>query len=277
MKKMLVIGLSGQVGDALLPLLREQKIPLLALSRSERVDDPGLQWLRGSLEDMPSLSADIDCILSLGPLDAFAVWFADSGVEGVRVVALSSTGRVDKSRSIDPAERELATRLQAAEAQLFAAGARRDCATTVLRPTLIYGGSRDRSLSRLVDLGRRFGIIALPSDATGLRQPVHVADVADALRRCIDAPGTEGQAFDLPGAEALAFDVMVRRALASQAPRCRLIMLPASLWRLGLAAVSLFARAPFNEGQLARLRRDQLADAGPARRAFGYAPRPFDP
>ena len=277
MKRTLVIGLSGQVGDALLPLLRERDILLLALSRRERIGNAGLQWLRGSLEAMPPISADIDCILSLGPLDAFAAWFADSSVEGVRIVALSSTGRVDKSQSIEPAERELAARLQAAEAQLFAAGSRRDCAVTVLRPTLIYGGVRDRSLSRLVNLGRRFGIVVLPSDATGLRQPVHVADVADAVRRCIDAPGTEGQAFDLPGGETLAFDDMVRRALASQAPRCLLITLPASLWRLGLAAVSLFARAPINKGQLARLSLDQLADAAPARRAFGYRPRDFDP
>lgn len=277
MKHTLVIGLSGQVGEALLPLLREQAVPLLALSRSERVGDAGLQWLRGSLQAMPPLPAVIDCILSLGPLDAFAAWFADSSVERLRIVALSSTGRVDKSRSIDPAERDLAARLQAAEAQLFAAGSRRGCAVTVLRPTLIYGGGRDRSLSRLVDLGRRFGLVVLPSDARGLRQPVHVADVADAVRRCIDAAGTEGQAFDLPGGEALAFDVMVRRALASQAPRSRLIMLPALLWRLGLAAVSVFAREPISKGLLARLSLDQLADAAPARQAFAYTPRSFEP
>ena len=277
MKKILVIGLSGQVGDALLPLLREQDFQLLALSRCERIGDAGLQWLRGSLEAMPALPTGIDCILSLGPLDAFAAWFADCGLGHVRIVAVSSTGRVDKSRSVDPAERELAARLQTAEAHLFAAGARRDCVVTVLRPTLVYGGGRDRSLSQIIAFGRRFGIVALPSDATGLRQPVHVADVASALRRCIDAPGTEGQAFDLPGGETLSFDVMVRRALASQAPRCRLVMLPASLWRLGLAVILLFARAPLNQGQLARLSLDQLADAGPARRAFGYVPRGFAP
>ena len=79
MTRILVIGLSGQVGEALLPRLLERAIRVLALSRRERTPQPGVQWILGSLEAMPELPSDVTAILSLGPLDAFAAWMAGTG------------------------------------------------------------------------------------------------------------------------------------------------------------------------------------------------------
>jgi hypothetical protein len=70
---------------------------------------------------------------------------------------------------------------------------------------------------------------------------------------------------------------MVRRVLARQAPGCRLLLLPTAWFRLALRVAARLRRAPFNAGMLARLHDDQLADAEPARRAFGYQPRRFEP
>jgi nucleoside-diphosphate-sugar epimerase len=280
MAPILVIGLSGQVGEALLSRLLERGRPLLALSRQARPALPGLRWLTGSLEAMPALPADLDTVLSLGPLDAFAAWLtaAPAATPPIkRVIALGSTGRIDKQHSLDAGERELAQRLQTAEQLLFDAGHRRGIAVTVLRPTLLYGGGRDRTVSRLLAFARRWGFVVLPASATGLRQPVHVADVADAVLRCLDHPASAGQAYDLPGGETLAFDAMVRRVLERQAPACRLYLLPTACFRVALAIAALFTRAPFNRGMLARLHADQLADPAPARAAFGYSPRGFQP
>lgn len=277
MSRPLVIGLSGQVGEALLPRLLERASKVLALSRQARAQQPGVEWILGSLEAMPEIPTDVDSIVSLGPLDAFAAWFAAGGPTVSRVIALSSTGRTDKLHSLDAAERELAERLCAAEDSLFEAGARRGIGVTVLRPTLLYGNGRDLSLSRLIQLGRRWGFLPLPSTATGLRQPVHVADVADAVLRCLDAAQTSGQAYDLPGGEILAFDAMVRRTVARHAPGCRVVALPTVFFNLGLSLAALLRRAPANRGLLARLQSDQLADDSAAREAFDYRPRRFDP
>ena len=276
MKRILVIGLSGQVGEALLPGLLARGTPILALSRQTQAPLPGVSWLAGSLEAMPELPPDIDVVLSLGPLDAFAAWLATARPIP-RVIAIGSTGRVDKLHSPDPAERELAQRLAAAEERLFEVGARHGIAVTVLRPTLLYGNGRDRTLSRLLALGRRWGFLVLPAKATGLRQPVHVADVADAVLRCLESAQSSGQAFDLPGGETLPFNAMVRRMLERRAPGCRLLTLPGIVFKLLLSAAAMLGRAPVNRGLLVRLNRDQLADAGAARQAFGYCPRRFEP
>jgi nucleoside-diphosphate-sugar epimerase len=277
MSRILVLGLSGQLGDALSPRLRERERHVLAVSRQARVAQPGVEWLLGSLEAMPAIPPDVDCIISLGPLDAFVRWFATAELSVTRVVAIGSTGRSDKLDSLDPAERDLARRLGAAEGDLFSHGAGRAISVTILRPTLLYGLGRDQTVARLLNAARRFGFLVLPSSATGLRQPVHVADVADAVMRCLDTPTTSGRVYDLPGGETLRFDQMVQRTLERHAPGRPLLRIPAPLFSLGVHVAALLGRSPIERGVLSRLRADQLADATAAANDFGYRARRFDP
>lgn len=277
MSQVLVVGLSGQVGEALRPRLLARFGEIDAVSRAPRAAEPGVRWWLGSLAAMPAAAAGHEIILSVGPLDCFAEWFDVAAPGATRVVALGSTGRHDKLDSPDPAERALASRLAAAEARLFAAGLRQGAAVTILRPTLLYGAGRDRSLAALVAMARRWHCLPLPANARGLRQPVHVDDVAAAVLACLEAPVTAGRAYDLPGSEALPFDEMVRRVIVRHAPGTWMPRIPASLvgalawlWRRS-------GRDGAGPGALARLARDQTADAGPARADFGYAPGPFRP
>jgi nucleoside-diphosphate-sugar epimerase len=279
MSAVFVFGLSGQVGDSLAPRLLARFDRVDALTRYPREGLPGLAWLRGSLEQMPPGGAmGHDILISLGPLDAFAHWYADAHPAASRVIALGSTGLRDKATSSDPRERELARRLAESESSLFRTGRDTGAAVTVLRPTLLYGSGRDRSLTPLVALARRWRVLPLPSTARGLRQPVHVDDVAAAILACLDAPAALGadRAYDLPGGEVLPFDAMVRRTLERHAPHSRVLLLPAFLFR---ALVWMAARlgkdvAP---GSLSRLAADQSADVAPAEMAFGYRPGLFRP
>ncbi len=273
----LIIGLSGQVGDALRPLLAQLDAPVLALSRDAHDDDASIRWLRGSLQAMPDLPGSIDTVISLGPLDAFSDWFAQSAAHPLRVVALGSTGRMDKRASEDADERALAARLDAAEIRLFQAARAHGSELTVLRPTMLYGNGRDRSLTPLLQAARRWRLVPLPRGVLGLRQPVHVADVAAAVLACLEAPATAGQAFDLPGGEVLGFDAMLARALAVQVPGARVIRLPEPLFWLALRLAGRLGAGSAAAGAVSRLARDQTADPVPARLAFGWNPRRFVP
>lgn len=279
MSDVLVIGLSGQVGEALAARLISRFGDVDALSRYPRETMPGVNWLLGSLEHMPLEGAMAhDIVVSLGPLDAFAKWYCNARPAASRVIALGSTGLRDKSGSADPHERELAQRLADAEASLFEAGRHGGAAITVLRPTLLYGSGRDRSLTPLVALARRWHVLPLPLTAKGLRQPVHVEDVAAAVLGCLDAPAalTAGRAFDLPGGEVLAFDAMVRRSLQRHAPGARVLPLPGFAFRALAWLAARLGKGPA-PGSLSRLAADQTADATPAQLAFGYEPGPFRP
>jgi nucleoside-diphosphate-sugar epimerase len=279
MKRLLIFGLSGQVGSALLEHPSLSAFRITALSRRSQTNRDGLCWLSGSLQAMPELPPTIDAVLSLGPLDAFADWFDGSRLRSVRVIALGSSGVISKADSPDGQERALAVCLAHAEARLRQAAIERDSALTLLRPTLIYGHGQDRSLTPLIALARRWCFLPLPSGDGGLRQPVHAQDVAQAVLDCLDQPRTCGGTYDLPGGETLPMKVLIRRALDRYAPNTRLFSCPD--WTLALA-IKVVSSAPTLSpgwrsaaGFLARWHQDQLFDAGPAQRAFGYRPGPF--
>ena len=156
MRAALVFGASGQIGAPLLRRLGDAGWRVLAVSRSPRTGvylaagaELGLHWLRGDCAGVDGLPARVDAILSCGPLDHFARWYAASPVECARVVAFGSTSVAVKHDSGDAHERDLAMRLRAAEDLLFANARTRGTAATVLRPTLVYGSARDRTLSRI--------------------------------------------------------------------------------------------------------------------------------
>jgi nucleoside-diphosphate-sugar epimerase len=148
----------------------------------------------------------------------------------------------------------------------------------VLRPTLVYGSARDRNLSRIVQVAQRFGRIVLPRDATGLRQPVHAHDLADAAFRCIDIVATFGRTYALPGGETLSYRDMVARVLAAVQPPPRLHEVPSPVFNLLLALAHAAGFAlDFNEAAVARMRSDLVFDPADAQRDFGYAPRNVRP
>ncbi len=278
MKHALVFGGSGQIGLPLLQRLYAAGWRVTAISRHEQHDRPGLHWLQGDLGAMPELPARVDAIFSCGPLLKFARWYERSGIEASRVVAFGSTSAETKRGSADAEERRVAAELREGEALLFAAAQPRSDAATVLRPTLIYGAGRDQTLTRIAQLARRLRYFPLPRGANGLRQPVHVDDLADAAVAALTAPASFGQTYAVPGGETLSYREMVARTLACLHPPVRLVELPSPLFNLALLAAQATGRASgLGEAAVRRMRSDMAFDAGPAQRDFGYAPRAFRP
>jgi len=274
----LVFGGSGQIGERVLAGLLAAGWQVTAVSRASRAAAPGLVWRLGDLSGAWQEPASFDAVFSCGPLDHFARWYAASDVGAARVVAFGSTSVEVKGDSSEAAERDVARRLREAEATLFAAARERGAAATVLRPTLVYGAGRDATLSAIAALASRTGLFVLPSGADGLRQPVHVQDLADAALQVPRHPATAGRAYALGGGEVLGYAEMVRRVLAALHPRPRLLRVPAPLFRAALALAHAAGRLRgLNAAALARMREPLVFDLEPARRDFGYAPRGFNP
>lgn len=278
MRHALVFGATGQIGEPLVARLRADGWRVTAVSRQAQRDEPGLGWLRGEFAAMAALPASVDAIVSCGPLDAFSHWYARDGIDAARVIAFGSTSATVKQHSVDPDERDVAQRLRLAEDRLATAAAAREAKLTLLRPTLVYGAARDATLSRIARIAERMHAFPLPRRATGLRQPVHVADLANAAVDCIPATAAHDAAFDLPGGETLPYREMVRRVLRVLEPPARLVELPLPVFELAVKlAQSRGIAAGFGDAAIERMRRDLVFDASAARAAFGYAPRAFAP
>ena len=278
MKSALVFGASGQIGTPLLKLLKRGGWQAFAVSRGKQVDAPGLHWLRGDLDGVDGLPEAVDAIFSCGPLDQFARWHGETPLRAPRVVAFGSTSASSKHDSGDDGERDVARRLLGAEALLFSATEARGAAATVLRPTLVYGVGRDQTLSRIAALAQRWGRFVLPRRADGLRQPVHVDDLAEAAWAACQSTATHGRSYDVPGGETLEYRVMVRRVLACLQPAPPLLELPMPIFRTVLAMARMRGIAnDVTAEALQRMRQDLVFSGEPARRDFGYAPRMFRP
>ena len=277
MRNALVFGGSGQIGERLLQRLREDRWQVVAVSRDAQVDDASVRWLRGDLSRVERLPGTVDAIFSCGPLDHFARWYAASTVACPRVVAFGSTSLSVKSDSADARERALSMRLAEGERVLFAGAQRRGASATVLRPTLVYGAGRDQTLTRIASFARRWHCCVLPRGATGLRQPVHVDDLATAAAQACDADASAGRTYALPGGETLPYREMVARVLRVLQPQPRLVEVPTPLLMAAARAASVLGFGAPADAEVARLRSDLVFDATPARQAFGYAPRAFRP
>ncbi|MBS0516865.1 MAG: hypothetical protein JSS16_15510 [Proteobacteria bacterium] len=275
MPSFLVLGASGMIGDFLLPLLAARNERVFALSREQRANAGAattIEWLRGDLCAAMPVLPQADVVLSLGPLDAFAAWFVRAAPARVdRVVAISSMSAESKRDSVDIAERELSERLRTAEARLLQAARGRGIGCTILRPTLIYGTGRDRSLAPIARFARRWRVLPVPCGASGLRQPVHAADLAVACLAVLDSNSTSGKTYPVGGAERLRFDAMLARIAAGPPRLAWPLPLPLPLVR----ACTRLLRARVGAGALARLTEPLVADNTTATRDFGYAPRAF--
>lgn len=272
--RVLVLGGSAQLGVDALPALLAAGAEVDALSRRPGPSLPGLRWVAGSLPAGASgLQAAYDAILSLGPLDLCSEWLTHAPAAG-RIVAFGSTSLDAKADSPDPAERDLARRLAAAEGALHAVGARRGMATLVLRPTLIYGAGLDRSLSPLARMAARWRLLPFPrlrSDG-GRRQPVHTADLAQAAVCAL----LHAEPRSLPPALALPGPTLSWRqifAAVAGSVGARLWRVPRPLARFGAGLLGpASARA-----MLGRFDRDQVFDGAAARTLLGFTSRDFTP
>lgn len=266
----LVCGASSQIGFFLLPDLVRACVPVLALSRRPQAALAGVTWLQGALPQPPIDANTAGSLCCFAPLDALAAWIdAGAAANLRRVVATSSMSAESKQDSPVAAEREVSRRLHEGEAAVARACERRGIAWTILRPTLIYGAARDRSLTPLARRAMRWRVFGLPA-GSGLRQPVHAADIAQAVVRALDGAAA-GHVIPIGGGERVPAAEMFARVHASLPVRALPLHVPAPLIRLGARLV------PPMRGVLTRLQQDLVADNGELERLLGVHPRLFRP
>lgn len=273
-----IFGASGAVGSFLIAqLLSEQhsatawthRTPTAAANAGDCVN-----WCQIDLwRDVDPSPATI--IISAGPLDAFASWLKRVDTPRLqRIVALSSMSIVSKRDSADPDERALAERLQHAEQSLRDTCAARAIAWTILRPTLIWGASRDLSLTPLYRFAQRFKFLPVPWSSGGQRQPVHAADVATAIRSALHSAASTGKEIALGGGEVLPVALMWRRV----AHCARAIQLSLPSCSMKLASHALGVRGHALRGAMQRWALDQHVENAVAREMLAeWHPRGFRP
>ncbi len=280
-KRVGLIGATSSAGACLLPILAGAGYRVTAFSRRCPPRDAlDAEWrqLSPPLSARPSPSdVEIKHWVCVAPIWMMPEYFAMLEIYGVRrVVALSSTSRFTKDDSSDPEEQAVANRLADAELQVQTWATSHGVEWIILRPTLIYGLGRDKNISEIARFVQRFGFFPLFGKATGLRQPLHVQDVAGACSAALNSSAATNHAYNLSGAETITYRDMVMRIFRALGRPVRLVPVPLFVFRFAVVLLRLLPRySNWSSAMALRMNRDLVFDHSAATLDFGFDPRTF--
>jgi nucleoside-diphosphate-sugar epimerase len=147
---------------------------------------------------------------------------------------------------------------------------------TILRPTMIYGSSRDRNIWRLIKYLDKFPIIPIFGSGNNLQQPVYVGDVAQAITKSLQTEVACGKSYNIAGANPLTYNEMIDTVSSLLGRKINKIHLPVKPVTLGLSFMEKAGITfPINTEQILRLNEDKCFDYSKAIYDFGFKPRTF--
>jgi len=277
-----VLGATSFVGACLLQQLAIYRGSVFAFSRREiQRKTSNVEWRKlnpASCENQANATDNkIPFWICLAPITALPEHFKLlEFYDARRVVVLSSTSRYTKNNSTDPNEQLLAAHLAEAEECVQAWAESRGIEWIILRPTLIYGLGRDKNISEIARFIRRFGLFSLFDKASGLRQPIHVHDVASACLSVLQTPTSINRAYNISGAEIITYREMVLRIFSAMDKRPRILSAPLWIFAVAVGIVRCVPRyRQWSSAMAERMNHDMAFDHSDAERDFGFNPRGF--
>ncbi|MDP3662782.1 MAG: NAD-dependent epimerase/dehydratase family protein [Nitrosomonas sp.] len=276
-----LLGATSLIGECLLKQLIQNNWHITAFSRRPITQShPQIAWKQ--LDTTNQLRAGTEennipfwiCAAPVWTLPDYFDLISASGAR--RIVVLSSTSRFTKDTSSDPSERKIAQQLIKGEEFVQTWAATHGVKWIILRPTLIYGYGHDKNITEIARFIRRFGFFPLLGSAKGLRQPIHVEDVASACYAALDTLNLTNRSYNLTGAETLSYREMVKRVFEALNHPPHMLTVP--LWFFQIAAWGLSWLPRYHNWTSAmakRMNQDLTFDCSDAKQDLNFSPRSF--
>ena len=273
-----MIGSTGFVGSFVIDKLKRENFGRICCfvrksSRPEEIEKYDIDKRFGDLADFSSICEALkgqDAVVSIPSLK---YGFCKNLVQACemmkikRAVFMSTTGIFTQ---LEPQEKRIVT-----GAERMICGSVLDY--TIIRPTMIYGGSKDKNMHFLIEYLRKHSVIPILGNGRFLQQPVYVEDVASAVVDSLSVRKTIGNSYNIAGRFPISFDEIIDTICNILGKKILKIHIPYHL-SLSLVAMSqIFQQSPrFTTGQVRRLNEDKVFDYSIAKEHFGYDPSPFE-
>ncbi|PDV99968.1 SDR family oxidoreductase [Candidatus Chloroploca asiatica] len=274
--KVLVTGSTGFTGSYVVPKLLEKSTEVRCLVRSTSdtsiLPQGQVELVYGDLSDLHSLKLalqGVDAIINVASIGfGHAPGIVQAALEaGVQRGVFVSTTAIFTSLKASSKKVRLAAEevIQKSDLQY-----------TIIRPTMIYGSSRDRNMCRLINYIRRFPCLPIVGNGKNLQQPVYVDNVAQAIVDSLLTESTLRKSYNISGAASLTFNQVIDTISNLLNKRIYKVYLPSSPV---IGMLQFFERMsvsiPVKSEQIQRLNEDKAFDYTDAQRDFGYAPYSF--
>jgi nucleoside-diphosphate-sugar epimerase len=276
-----LLGATSLIGECLLKQLIQNDWRITAFSRRPITQNhPQITWQLLDTTNQLRVDAEINTISDW--ICAAPIWIIPeqfdllSAYGARRIVVLSSTSRFTKNTSSDPSERKIAQQLIEGEDFLQTWAAKHGVKWIILRPTLVYGLGQDKNIAEIARFIRRFGFFPLLGSAKGLRQPVHVEDVASACYAALDTLNLTNRSYNLTGTETLPYREMIKRVFEALNHPPRMLTIPLWLFQIAAWGLSWLPRyRDWTSAMAERMNQDLTFDCSDAKRDLNFSPRSF--
>lgn len=149
---------------------------------------------------------------------------------------------------------------------------------TILRPTMIYGSSRDRNIYKLIKFIDKSPVFPIFGNGNNLMQPVTATDLAIAYQQVLDnAEVCKNQNYNLSGKYPIKYKELIKTVASKLDKNIILLPIPIKLsYYAVLVGNRILPKFPLNEEQVLRMKEDKDFTHLKAKRDFGYSPMSFD-
>jgi nucleoside-diphosphate-sugar epimerase len=272
----IVLGARGMVGSLIVERLARSGGAVVGVSRTKHQID-GIDWIDADLAS-PGINLPKAEIVYCATDARISAMMMKSIIQcgPKRVILFSTTGIISKVDSSDEAERTAIAEIAEAERTAIEACEESKVEWTILRPPLIYLEGRDKSITRIANLIRAIGFMPLYGTASGLRQPVHAADVARGAIAAAVSSTAANKTYTISGFDTISYREMVGRIFDGLGRRRRMVSLAPTLWKFAFALVKpVYPTVTTAMGE--RMLKDLAFDSSDAVSDFGWDPRGFAP
>jgi uncharacterized protein YbjT (DUF2867 family) len=265
-----IFGASSDLGRRVAQSLLDEGRRVRLISRNPRNLDPRAEHEVGDLSggcDLRPIMDGAERIVSCAHARHTAALLEALPADAPALVLTGSAWRY----SMVPDPRGQAIR--DAEAMFLASGRN----GVILHPTMIYGGTQERNIQRLLGLIRQWPVLPAPGGGRHLVQPIHIEDAAACLLAAIRRDWGGPHAIALAGPTAMAWRDMARTCMKAIGIRRPIVPVP-----LGPAIGAIYLiqaigfQPPVDGNVLRRFREDVNVPLAPMREQLGVVPRPFD-
>lgn len=128
---------------------------------------------------------------------------------------------------------------------------------TVVRPSIVFG-PEDDFFNRFAAMARFLPALPLIGGGHTLFQPVYAVDVAEAVARLIERPGTESRTYELGGPDVRSFREILEFVLTTAGRKRLLVPVPWGIAKIQAAVLGLLPKPLLTMDQVEMLRRDNV-------------------
>lgn len=264
MKKVLLAGGAGLVGQSLLKILEHSEFHITVVDKDANL----INKLKSEFNDVKFITLDLsdgdevkklalsfDCIVMMQALIKGLKYF---DFHQNTVISTQNLLEQIKNQKVNPYLIHVSSSVINSKADDFYTRSKREqeqlvmnsnLQKVILRPTLMYGEGDNKHFYALINLMRKFPFFPLPGNGKYIRQPLYAMDFAHVVKNCIKEPKLG--IFNISGLEFITFKNCLIKFKRHYQCFSLVTPIPVFMFRLLLRIAALITKkVPFTEQQL---------------------------